>query len=101
MKVCRGQVQECRYEYPHGSLETSAEISLECIHDETYTEGQLAYITDSMGYHKVGNPSTTVLAVTMHLYVPPIKVCKIWMTEACAPSKSYCSHYSEYGHVLD
>lgn len=102
MQVCRGQVQECRYEYRQSSSKAQTESrSLECIHDETYTEGQLAYIADSLGYHKVGNPNATAPAVTMHLYVPPIKSCKIWMSEDSGPSKSYCSNHSEYGSLLE
>ena len=99
MKVCRGQVRECRYEYPAGSGDAT-ERSLECIHDETYSEGELAYISDYMGFHKVGNPSDTIPAVTLHLYVPPISQCKIWVKEDCAPSTCYSSNYSEYGRIL-
>lgn len=34
--------------------------------------------TDSLGYHKVGNPGA-VGAVTLHLYCPPPKLAKIWI----------------------
>lgn len=99
MKVCRGQVRERRYEYPFGSS-SDQKRSLECIYDQTYSEGGLAYISDSLGFHNVGNPSENVPAVTLHLYVPPIKVCKIWMKQDCDPSSCRSCNYSEYGHIL-
>lgn len=99
MKVCRGQVRECRYDYSMNDHDNHDHLV--CIHDEKYTEGQSAYITDSLGFHKVGNPTKMIPAVTLHLYIPPIKVCKIWANEEdSAPSQCYSSHYSEYGQVL-
>eukprot|EP00545_Synedropsis_sp_CCMP1620_P009907 CAMPEP_0119007508 /NCGR_PEP_ID=MMETSP1176-20130426/3057_1 /TAXON_ID=265551 /ORGANISM="Synedropsis recta cf, Strain CCMP1620" /LENGTH=196 /DNA_ID=CAMNT_0006959675 /DNA_START=80 /DNA_END=667 /DNA_ORIENTATION=- len=70
MHVCQGNVQESRYERQGDRLE--------CFHNEIYHEGQQAYITDSMGFHKVGNPSMTQPATTLHLYCPPFSKCKIW-----------------------
>lgn len=56
-------------------------------------------------YHKVGNPSKTVPAVTMHLYCPPFEKCKIWLNpnDASHPSKACICNYSEYGdkHACD
>jgi cysteine dioxygenase len=96
MQVLQGEVLECRYEY---SKEPSMDghKGLTCIHNETYHEGQLAYIADSLGYHKVGNPTKATPAVTLHLYCPPIDVCNIWLQEDGPPCKSYSCLYSEYG----
>ena len=93
MRVCRGNVQERRFVHDSNSEK------LECIHDETYSEGQLAYVADWMGYHSVGNPSS-LPAVTLHLYSPPIQECKVWHSETCAPSTSTSTHYSEYGSLV-
>ena len=107
LNVLQGQVQECRYEYP------TAEVGgdqLKCIADETFAAGQLAFINDSIGLHKIGNPSKTVPAVTLHLYSPPFQECRVWMEKADSNdgssstpvvAKSCCaSHFSEYGRVL-
>jgi cysteine dioxygenase len=65
-------------------------------------EGDSAYIQDSMGYHKVGNPSKTVPAVTLHLYCPPFLSCKIWMSpNQEKPSQSCVCYFSEYGNVVE
>ena len=56
-------------------------------------------ITTSYRYHKVGNPSKSIPAVTMHLYCPPFNQCKIWLdpSHASRPSKACMCTYSEYG----
>ena len=90
LKVFRGSVRECRYD-----------SDLKCIYDETVVEGQQAYITDSMGYHKVGNPSQSEPSITLHLYAPPILRCRIWHSED--PTCEECvksSNFSEFGKVV-
>jgi cysteine dioxygenase len=89
MQVLEGDVRECRYDE-----------ELHCISDATSHEGELGYITDSMGYHKVGNP-TNEPSVTLHMYAPPIQTCRVWNAEAPQKCKSATSsHYSEYGRVV-
>ena len=61
--------------------------------------GQLAYMDDFMGYHQVGNPDKSQPAVTLHLYIPPFKKCKIWpnASEASKSSASNMCYYTKYG----
>ena len=111
VKVLQGQVQECRYDdydpeenITPSSASASNEFpmkTLQCISDEIYKGGELSYITDSMGYHKVGNPSGTIPAVSMHLYSPPFQNCRTWADETSAPKESCSSHYSEYGKLVE
>jgi cysteine dioxygenase len=55
-----------------------------------------------MGYHKVGNPDSTLPAVTLHLYCPPFQKCKIWMNPNTLKGSNACMcYYSEYGVRLD
>jgi hypothetical protein len=72
-------------------------------HPPTSAESQMAYISDSMGYHKVGNPSRTIPAVTMHLYCPPFATCKIWLDpdSASTPSSANVCFHSAYGELLE
>jgi cysteine dioxygenase len=68
----------------------------------TTPEGDSAYIQDSMGYHKVGNPSQTIPAISLHLYCPPFSKCKIWMdANQTKPSQSCVCYYSEYGTIVE
>ena len=95
MHVLQGQVRECRYELP-----AQPGAALECIADETFHEGQLAFINDYIGLHKVGNPGL-VPAVTLHLYHPPFSRCRVWAdSDSGSSSQAACAtHFSEYGWV--
>lgn len=52
----------------------------------------------SLCIHKIGNPGTDV-AISMHLYSPPFRKCKIWMDPSDCSMSSIASMYnfSEYG----
>lgn len=95
MHVLQGQVQECRYEYP-----TNDDDSLLCIADQTFKAGQTAFINNSIGLHKIGNPGT-IPAVALHLYAPPFQKCKVWDDDkgGSAPKVGSATHFSEYGWV--
>eukprot|EP00565_Helicotheca_tamesis_P009087 CAMPEP_0185728490 /NCGR_PEP_ID=MMETSP1171-20130828/3812_1 /TAXON_ID=374046 /ORGANISM="Helicotheca tamensis, Strain CCMP826" /LENGTH=246 /DNA_ID=CAMNT_0028397205 /DNA_START=124 /DNA_END=864 /DNA_ORIENTATION=- len=100
MQVCQGSVRECRYEKVNEkTVKDVMNDRLWCNSRHTYHEGQLAYIDDFMGYHKVGNPSETVPAVTLHLYCPPFDKCKIWLDpdHASKPSVSHVCYHSQFG----
>jgi len=93
LRVCEGKIQETRYEI---NAETDG---LEVTSDVVFDDDAPAFINDSMGYHKVGNPSKSTPAVTLHLYCPPFNQCKIWLdpSHASRPSKACMCNYSEYG----
>lgn len=93
LRVCEGKIQETRYEIDG---ETD---SLQMTSDEVFEHHSPAFINDSMGYHKVGNPSSSAPAVTLHLYCPPFSQCKIWLNpnDASHPSNACMCNFSEYG----
>mmetsp|Transcript_43185 Transcript_43185/g.91860 ORF Transcript_43185/g.91860 Transcript_43185/m.91860 type:complete len:255 (+) Transcript_43185:128-892(+) len=99
LRVCQGKVQETRYE-----IDTETD-KMDITFDEVYEDDAPAFIKDSMGYHKVGNPSESIPAVTLHLYCPPFDQCKIWLdpSHASRPSNACMCNYSEYGvkHTCD
>lgn len=93
LRVCEGKIQETRYKI------NDKTDQLEVVSDEIFEDDAPAFIKDSMGYHKVGNPCDDTPAVTLHLYCPPFNQCKIWLdpTHASEPSKACMCNYSEYG----
>ena len=97
MRILEGQVQECRYRQETDGVDSK----LICTHDQTFDKGGCVFINDSIGYHKVGNPSSTIPAITLHLYSPPFQRCKIWLNENHKPSQSKICHYSEYGTKVE
>mmetsp|Transcript_4436 Transcript_4436/g.5668 ORF Transcript_4436/g.5668 Transcript_4436/m.5668 type:complete len:235 (-) Transcript_4436:154-858(-) len=96
MRVCEGTVAESRF------VKDDDTDKLVCSHYGLYSDGAMAYIEDSMGYHKMENPSQNVPAVTLHLYSPPFQNCKIWLNpeKASKPSLSTMCLYSEYGTII-
>ena len=93
VRVCEGKIQETRYEI---DAETD---KLEMMSDAVIEDSAPTFINNYIGYHKVGNPSDTQPAVTLHLYCPPVQKCTIWLdpTDASRPSTATMCNYTEYG----
>jgi cysteine dioxygenase len=53
---------------------------LSIVEEKHYKEGDVSFIDDTIALHKVGN-LTDEIAMTLHLYMPPIDNCKIWFDE--------------------
>lgn len=43
-----------------------------------FNEGQVSFMSDDIGLHKIGNPSRETGCVSLHLYTPPFKYCNVW-----------------------
>ncbi|KAJ1652594.1 hypothetical protein IWQ61_007110 [Dispira simplex] len=66
--------------------------------ERTYRTDEVTYIHDKIGLHRVGNPSATLPAVSLHLYTPPIRACRSFNeTTGKARSSSCQTFYSQYG----
>ena len=64
-----------------GSIEENRYVQLKdgTLKEENSTilkPGEISWMHDSIGFHKVGNSSSTEKAVTLHIYSPPYKMCK-------------------------
>ncbi|XP_064595967.1 cysteine dioxygenase type 1-like isoform X1 [Liolophura sinensis] len=80
LKVMQGSVKEEMYDWPENServAEIEEEVGLKMIPRETmiHESEAVTYINDSIGLHRVENPSHTEPAVTLHLYSPPFDTC--------------------------
>ncbi|CAK4690810.1 hypothetical protein LEN26_015256 [Aphanomyces euteiches] len=86
----QGAVNEVRYWNDGDKLVETANMLI--------TEG-VTYMNDSLGLHKVGNPSDDVDAVTMHLYAPPISQCRLWHdpSNAARSTSTVCSYDTQFG----
>ena len=71
---------------------------------EVTPELGVAFMHDSLGFHKVGNPSDTVDAVTLHLYAPPYRSCRIWhdanASDGSCRLVNSCGYDTEYGRKV-
>lgn len=94
IKTLRGCVRETRYLLN----ERTQEIYQSKIY--YYNQGQVSFMHDNLGYHKIGNPSVSTGAVTLHLYTPPFKSCRVWTDVGPLSSgrEAKPGYYSVFGH---
>lgn len=89
-----GQVSELRYSTPiDGSTP-------ELVKTTPISAGEVAFINDSIGLHKVEN-STTEKAVTLHLYLPLYQSCRLYLESSSETVESFVTFYSESGRRVE
>lgn len=76
VKVLKGHVTETRYDFPEGynGEDADAEFEPHTMSPKsvtTFNPGDVSYMSDELGLHRMSNPSSSEVAVTMHLYTPP------------------------------
>lgn len=79
MKILQGSLVETLYEWPETNANSSAShhdhdqrpSGMKVKKETTLNTGDVAYMSDSLGLHRMSNPSSDQLAVSLHLYTPP------------------------------
>ncbi|KAJ5621016.1 hypothetical protein N7510_005000 [Penicillium lagena] len=69
MKILAGELEETVYHMP--DQDAKAEAPLEIKSQKIYRSNEVTYISDDIGLHRVRNPSSNKVAVSLHLYTPP------------------------------
>ena len=93
-------MREHRYTKPSGGDAAPTDSQPVEVAVATATEGDVIFINDSLGLHKVVNPSPSVPACTLHLYAPPFQRCHVWLD--CGGKNMTClspvaTYHSEFG----
>lgn len=93
VKILAGQLKETIYDWPSISPSSSCSSSSDPGPSSSssdpgqpmqekdilnYTKDQVTYINDSMGLHRVENPSHSDRAVSLHVYSPPFDTCNLF-----------------------
>eukprot|EP01040_Poterioochromonas_malhamensis_P012932 gene12932-14171_t len=98
VKTLRGGVKESRYHMEE--VEENGEKTKVMKFDfETVTSAnEVNYMDNYLGYHKIGC-ATEELAITLHLYTPPFKTCRVWPNPADCKQEVEVKmvYYSELG----
>ncbi|XP_058832539.1 cysteine dioxygenase type 1 [Topomyia yanbarensis] len=114
MKMLKGSLCEIRYAWPKDTTvneDTSADIGngnaseekeyngdeLEEISRSTMETNGVCYINDTLGLHRVENPSHADVAVSLHLYCPPFDTCSIFNKQTGKRTKCKVTFWSKYG----
>lgn len=71
VKILSGVLRETQYEWPKEGDDSPLRVK----EVNNYSVDQVTYINDSIGLHRVENPSHTDGAVSLHLYCPPFNKC--------------------------
>ncbi|KAF5096178.1 hypothetical protein D0Z03_001669 [Geotrichum reessii] len=74
MKILQGQLVETLYDWPEAAdseNQQKQENAMRVIKETTLNTGDVAYMSDTLGLHRMANPDSTVPAVSLHLYTPP------------------------------
>ncbi|CAN7980751.1 unnamed protein product, partial [Ixodes pacificus] len=95
MKVLAGQLKEVRFDWPK---ETEGPDSpLKMGEENLLPLNSVAYINDSLGLHRVENPSHSEQAVSLHLYCPPFDQCLMFDQRTGHKSVSKVTFWSKFG----
>ncbi|XP_010875368.1 LOW QUALITY PROTEIN: cysteine dioxygenase type 1 [Esox lucius] len=93
MKMLQGKLKETRFEWPNdktrGDMVQTSEKILE--------DNMCAYINDSMGLHRVENPSHTEGSVSLHLYSPPFDFCQTFDQRTGHKNTVKMTFWSKFG----
>ncbi|KAL0979802.1 hypothetical protein UPYG_G00189920 [Umbra pygmaea] len=93
MKVLQGKLKETQFEWPdkktHGEMVQKSERILE--------ENRCAYINDSLGLHRVENPSHAEQSVSLHLYSPPFETCQTFDQRTGHKNTVQMTFWSKFG----
>ncbi|CAI9611844.1 unnamed protein product [Staurois parvus] len=93
LKILQGNLKETQYEWPqkksNGAMIKTSEGVLKL--------NQCAYINDSIGLHRVENPSHTEPAVSLHLYSPPFDHCQTFDQRTGHKNTVKMTFWSKYG----
>jgi len=108
LKVLDGAVKEELYEWPADCTTSDAREHLVIDEEkdnggmkkwaeEEYESNSCAYINDSIGLHRVANPSHCDKAVTLHLYSPPFDECQCFDERTGRSISSKVTFWSKFG----
>lgn len=84
VKLLEGELQETRYILPAEDAPAGSQGGgLSVVGVTSLSEGAqtTAYINDSLGLHRMGNPSDTRGCMTLHIYSPPFSTTRIFDAE--------------------
>lgn len=76
MRILKGTLLETRYSVLINSQSPLKPGPLEVISSKTYSEGQVTYMSDNLGVHRISNQDPNNVAVSLHR-----KSLRVWYVE--------------------
>ncbi|KAL6423891.1 hypothetical protein ACFW04_010373 [Cataglyphis niger] len=97
MKVLQGKLCETRYAWPDNFQMEENVKELKELERNTLETNEICYINDTLGLHRVENPSAINPAVSLHLYSPPFSTCSVFNKQTGQRSTCNVTFWSKYG----
>lgn len=113
MKMLKGELTEVRYAWPKDATVNEDPVAnigedpkeeqayngdeLEEISRSTLETNGVCYINDTLGLHRVENPSHSDVSVSLHLYCPPFDTCSIFNKQNGKRTKCKVTFWSKFG----
>ncbi|XP_031835963.1 cysteine dioxygenase type 1 [Nomia melanderi] len=100
MKILQGELCETRYAWPSKAgvnNESNEPEELKELDRTTLDVNEICYINDSMGLHRVENPSAVNPAISLHLYSPPFSSCSVFNKQTGQRTTCKVTFWSKYG----
>lgn len=96
VKILDGQLKETMFDWPTPEAQAGGQAMT--IKATNICEKDAAtYINDSMGLHRVENPSHSDKAVSLHLYCPPFESCMMFDQRTGHRRPAKVTFWSKYG----
>lgn len=92
MKMLQGTLQEIRFDWPNEPGQELKETGR-----KNLNLNEVCYINDSLGLHRVENPSHTEPAVSLHLYCPPFDKCSVFNQQTGKQTTCNVTFWSQFG----
>jgi len=94
VKILDGSLLETMFDWPN---ESEGETEMREIGKSQFGHDGVTYINDSMGLHRMENPSHSDRCVSLHLYSPPFSSCKIFDQRTGHENEVKVTFWSKYG----
>ncbi|XP_024085479.1 cysteine dioxygenase type 1 [Cimex lectularius] len=104
MKILEGKLSEVRFAWPDEKEVYIADDEYNPMKETgrtTLRTNEVCYINDSLGLHRVENPSSSEPAVSLHLYCPPFDQCHVFNQQTGHKSVAKVTFWSKYGSKPD
>jgi len=87
-----GTLKEERFAYDGESITDIKPFAI-----KFYMEGQVSYMNNSLGLHRITNPRKYISAISLHLYYPPFGSCAAWSLATSANTQLYVKEEVKMG----
>uniref|UniRef100_A0A914V5B6 Cysteine dioxygenase n=1 Tax=Plectus sambesii TaxID=2011161 RepID=A0A914V5B6_9BILA len=104
VKILQGTLLETRYEWPEAKPDEDASEEgrpMAEIGRTSYEMNGVTYMNDTIGLHRMENPSHTEGTVSLHLYIPAFDHCQMFDARTGRRSTCQVTFWSEFGEKID